>query len=60
MYWTPEAGESALLLVNSILTTALYSVFRYSLKAGENFMEVLHILATMLHFFKRCVFRILP
>jgi hypothetical protein len=53
MHCTPEAGESAVILVpfTSFLPTSLHSVFAVSFCAGGNFMGVLRIRATMLKTF---------
>ena len=50
MHWLPEAGDSALKLLSSILTTALYSVCVVSLSAVRNVMELIRIHASILHF----------
>jgi hypothetical protein len=46
----PEAGESALILITNILPNLLHSVFVVSICGGGNFMGVLRVRATMLHF----------
>ena len=46
----------ALILLTGILTATLHSVLGISFCAGENFMAVLHILPTMLHFFQAVYF----
>ena len=50
MYCRPEAGESALILFTIFLQTSLLSVFGVSICGGGNFIGVLYIPATMLHF----------
>jgi hypothetical protein len=53
-----EAADSAVIFLTAILTTAVHSVFGFSLIAGGNFKECLRFPATMPHFFKQWIFRI--
>ena len=46
----PETGESALILFTIIILTSLLLVFGLSFCGGGNFMGVLHISKTLLHF----------
>jgi hypothetical protein len=48
----PEAGESALIVSISVLPTSLHLVFGVSLFGAGNFMGVLRVQSTILHFLK--------